>query len=326
MRLVGIFRSRALALGITAILLGAPAVLADTPTKTVGSNNGTDFSFSCPSGMALFGWGYNSTDHLTAIAPLCRAVVDGVSTQGEVPKADAVYGAEDPSAGSGEPITCPDDGIMRTLQVFVTERLQVQQIRPTCKGPNHAPVLVRPTVISGQPSTTKSNVSCPSGSYATGLIGTFSPSLATGGILSLGLRCFSADQANTTTADTTTPPPKNGDGGDDGPAPFGTDTPPPDTAAPPPDDATPPPPDNNDMADQGDQLIDMGNGGVSYGAKGKARVLKDASTLYSDKGNTEIAYFNKGDKVTVVACEQQGAGWCQAVRPQPGLIWGGDFK
>jgi len=97
------------------------------------------------------------------------------------------------------------------------------------------------------------------------------------------------------------------------------------------------PPDNGD-ADTADTGDDNGNGnaltfeinidanGITFGPKGKVRVTRETTTLYSDKGNTEIDYLDKGQKVVVAACENKGKGWCQVIKPRPGLIWGGDLK
>jgi len=299
------------------------AALADTKTEAIGNPSGTPFSFRCPAGKALIGWNYNATDHLTLIAPMCQSV-EGINDTATVVGAppgspDTGFGAEDPNAKSGDPITCPDLGVMRSLSVFVTESLRVHHIRATCKAIGHAPVIIKPTTTNGGTSTANSAVNCETRtSYATGIFGTYSPSLAKGGVMSLGLFCFSGDEPHQDTADT----------GDDG-------------------NGDRPQADNGDNGDQGDndkanaddggngddgfpfQLeinIGPGNNGLNFGPKGKTRVLKDASTLYSDKGETEIAYFDRGDKIVVVGCEQKGKGWCQVIKPQPGLIWGGDLK
>jgi hypothetical protein len=168
-------------------------------------------------------------------------------------------------------------------------------------------VLIKPTLTDGGESTAQSSVSCDSReSYATGIFGTASKSLATGGVMSLGLFCFSADTPKTDdtadTGDNDTQQVDTGDNGDD----------------------------TGDNADQGNGdlhlQITIGPDGITFGPQGKVRVLKQPSTLYSDKGNTEIAYFDKGDKVVVLGCEDKGRGWCQVVKPQPGLIWGDDLK
>jgi len=311
--------SRALVVAIGLLSAGfAPSAIADTSTRTVGSSDGTPFRAACPPGQALAGWAYNATDRLTAIGPLCQEVGDtddGKSLVGEpVAAPKNVYGVEMPGAGSGDPIMCPDKGgIIRSLQVLLTANLQVHSIRAVCKAPHSAPSMIRPTTTSGGPSTAKSSVSCDTGvSYATGLIGTYKPSLASGGILSLGLLCFDAKSDQADTGDNATQPP---------------DT----------DNATPPDNGDADTADTGD---DNGNGngngltfeinidanGITFGPKGKVRVTRETTTLYSDKGNTEIDYLDKGQKVVVAACENKGKGWCQVIKPRPGLIWGGDLK
>ena len=162
-------------------------------------------------------------------------------------------------------------------------------------------------MVDGGESTAQSSVSCDSReSYATGIFGTASKSLATGGVMSLGLFCFSADTPKTDdTADTGDDDTQQADTGDNGD-------------------------DTGDNADQGNGdlhlQITIGPDGITFGPQGKVRVLKQASTLYSDKGNTEIDYLDKGQKVVVVGCEDKGKGWCQVIKPKPGLIWGGDLK
>jgi hypothetical protein len=317
----------------------ASNAMADTRTKTVGNTSGNPFTFKCPPGEALIGWAYNSTDHMTLIAPMCQKVEmsdDGFGLVGAGPTAapDAGYGAVDPNAHAGDPILCPDAGVMRSMQVLTTSTLRVHSVRMTCKGPHVAPTLVRPTLTSGGPAIAKASVSCDSRtSYATGLFGTVSKSLVSGGVMSLGLFCFSGDQPKSDDTADAGDKAQPADTGDDKAQPADTgdnDTKTADTG-----DQNQP-----DMADSGDQgdlgnlfgnlpfklQINIGGNGLNFGPKGKSRVLKDASTLYSDKGNTEIAYFDKGDKVVVVGCENKGQGWCQVIKPKQGLIWGGDLK
>jgi len=311
--------SRALVVAGFLVVAGASNAIADTQTKTVGSQSGDAFKVTCPTGNALVGWAYNATDRVTAIAPLCQPINDTMdAVTGTRPESPGKgVGADIPGALQGDPQYCPDAGIMRSLSVFLTESLQVHHIRMTCKAPNHAPVITKPTTTNGGTSTADSKVDCPTrGSYATGLIGTYSKSKSKGGIISLGLTCFSADEPKTDepkTDEPTTDEPKtddtadNGDDGDNDVANV--------------DDGN-----GNDGNGPGDFQITIGPDGITFGPKGKIRTLKEASTLYSDKGNTEIAYFDKGDKVVVVGCEQKGQGWCQVIKPQPGLIWGGDLK
>jgi hypothetical protein len=304
--------SRALLVGSLVVTAGfASAAMADTQTQAVGNSSGQPFSFRCKPGEGLVGWSYNATDHMTLIAPVCQkveAAAEGFTAVGAPPPPpEGGYGAVDPAAKSGDLILCPDLGIMRGLQVAVTKTLRVHHVRATCKAINHAPVLIKPTLTDGGESTAQSSVSCDSReSYATGIFGTASKSLATGGVMSLGLFCFSADTPKTDdTADTGDDDTQQADTGDNGD-------------------------DTGDNADQGNGdlhlQITIGPDGITFGPQGKVRVLKQPSTLYSDKGNTEIAYFDKGDKVVVLGCEDKGRGWCQVVKPQPGLIWGDDLK
>jgi hypothetical protein len=312
--------SRALVLGALFAMAGAvPPALADTQTQAIGNTSGAPFNFHCPAGQALIGWNYNATDHLTLIAPMCQEVEfagEKWTVVGAPPTSPASgFGAEDPGAKSGEPITCPDNGIMQRLSVFVTATLRVHHIRATCQAIGHPTTLIKSTATSGGASTANSEVKCETRtSYATGIFGTYNKSLAKGGIMSLGLNCFSGDKPQQDAADTGDDDGNGDAAGDQGDA----------------DQAN-----ADDGGDDGNggfpnQLeINIGPDGVSLGAgggKGKTRILKEASTLYSDKGNTEIAYFDKGDKVVVTACENKGQGWCQVAKPQRGLIWGGDLK
>lgn len=319
----------AVALGL-AIASAASNAAADTRTKAVGNSSGNPFTFKCKAGEALIGWAYNSTDHMTLIAPMCQNVEmsdDGFVVTGTPPGApDGGYGAVDPNAHAGDPILCPDAGVMRSMQVLTTATLRVHSVRMTCRGPHVAPTLVRPTLTDGPAATAKASVSCDSRhSYATGIYGTTSKSLSSGGVMSLGLFCFSAETPKgddaADTGDDTAQPADAADS-DTKTANTGDDQGQQDTA------------DTVDQGDLGNLLgnlpfklqININGDGLNFGPKGKTRVLKDASTLYSDKGNTELAYFDKGDKVVVVGCENKGQGWCQVIQPQQGLIWGGDLK
>jgi hypothetical protein len=306
--------SRSLALlALVVPLAFASAALADSKTKLIGNSSGTPFTAACPEGQALVGWGYNATDHLTSIAPMCQPV-DGDHTTGVATASPKdVYGADDPAALSGNAVICPDGGLMRTLTVSLTSSLRVHHIRPTCKAPNHAPIITTPTRTNGgAPPAAESNVSCRADSFATGMIGTYSDSLATGGVLSLGLICFApGKQKPAPVADN--PPTDSSDNDDNGDADNGGGG-----------------GDNADVpADNGggfDFQITIGPDGLNFGPKGKVRTVAEPTTLYSDRGNTEIAYFDRGDRVVVAGCEKKGRGWCQVIRPQPGLIWGGDMK
>jgi hypothetical protein len=291
----------------------APGVMADTATRIVGNSDGTPFKIACPPGEALAGWGYNATDRLTAIGMICQKIADsddGKILVGAPPPSANFKGAQMPGEAAGDDLVCPDTGgIIRSLQVFLTANLQVHSIRGVCKAPHKAPSQIRPTTTNGGPSTAKSSVSCDTRtSYATGFVGTFKPSLSSGGILSLGLLCFDGKSDEADNDDKTAPPPDN-------------------NAAPPPDtDNDTTPPDNGDNNAPVTFEINIDANGITFGPKGKVRLTNDTTTLYADKGKTEIDYFEKGQKVVVTGCEDKGRGWCEVIKPKRGLIWGGDLK
>lgn len=72
--------------------------------------------------------------------------------------------------------------------------------------------------------------------------------------------------------------------------------------------------------------IDLGAGTVKFGSHGKVRTVREETTIYRRKGEREIEFLEPGDKVTVLACEKKGRGWCAVVKPVPGYVWGGDLK
>jgi hypothetical protein len=159
------------------------------PTRTVGGGDGDTFTASCGQGYALVGWGYNATDVLTAIVPVCQRVVDGelLGRHGQV--AMTAAGTEAAGANSGPPIFCPDDTAVRSLTVSLTSDLRVHHIRGVCYAPvgGQAPTLIRPTLTAGGTAPAQSSASC-SPTFAIGLTGTFGPSRG-GALTSLGLIC-----------------------------------------------------------------------------------------------------------------------------------------
>lgn len=72
--------------------------------------------------------------------------------------------------------------------------------------------------------------------------------------------------------------------------------------------------------------IDVNGATIKFGNKGRVRVVDEPTTIYKSKGKGEIAYLDSGEKVTVVACEDQGEGWCAVVRPKVGYVWGSDLE
>lgn len=308
---------RLLAAATLALALGmAPPALADTKTNIVGAGDGTPFSWTCPGGDALIGWGWNALYNMTGIAPVCQALVNG-KPSGAKPGAPTV-GFGHACTGSpvcktiigGGPVVCPNGGFMIGVEVSLNAQSHVHHLRAICKADGHPREIIKASTTVPDPAAvavSSSEISCisivGSGSYAVGVLGAFGKTVGTG-ITAFGLICSSPDQS----ADT--PPADTGDSADT--ADTGSDT--------------------ADVGDTGDsdlqEQIDVGIGpdGVSFGPKGKARVLREPSTLYADRGDTEIAYFDAGDTVIVSACESKGRGWCKVIRPQPGLIWGGDLK
>jgi len=285
-------------------LIGASAALADTQTKVVGDDRGTKFAATCPPGEALTYMPYRYTNMLAGLGAACRSVgPQGFNAGYHLP--DVFYGPDGESGTAGVEYNfsfCPNDMAVKALQVFFGDNLVVQSVRLTCHVVTGSKpgVIVARTNVTGVESTTSKSVNCPPGMFATGFVGTY-----TGGIHSIGLSChdFSAP------AEDPTPDEQTADTGDDG------------------DDEN----DGGPLVLKGDngpfQLqITIGPDGVTFGPKGKVRVLREDSTVYSDRGKTPVDYLEAGDKVAVVGCEHGGKGWCQIVAPETRLIWGGDFK
>jgi hypothetical protein len=66
---------------------------------------------------------------------------------------------------------------------------------------------------------------------------------------------------------------------------------------------------------------------VDFGPDGMVRFTSEPSTVYDvDDRTTEIEYLDEGAEVAALACEQQGAGWCEISEPVSGFIWGGDLE
>jgi hypothetical protein len=302
-----LLRTVVMAAGLVAAAGLATGALADTKTDMAGSGSGTLFTAQCPPGNALIGIGYNYYMTLMAVGPLCQPIKNGQRTGEPLLTPDDVYGA---AADQSETYACkPEFGEVRSIGVSpVINGKQVHHISINCAtlGRSSGSTLPATKAMAPKQVAGKSTkVSCPDKtSYATGLFGTYEASGKAAGIHSLGLICRDASDDDQT-ADT-------GDDGDQ------------DTA------------DTGDHGDHGITIagfpfqleinIGPGQNGLNFGPKGKVRRLHDDSTVYSDKGNTEVGYLERGDRVTVVGCEKGGKGWCQIVRPMPGLVWGGDLE
>lgn len=258
----------------------------------IGSGSGTPFKVACQPGEALVGWGYNATSSLTAIAPVCQRVVDNQLLGLPGSSVPALVGAEVAGAKSGPVITCPDAGAIRSLAVFMTTNLRVHHLRATCHVivGNHIGTYLRPTLTIGGEAPAQKTIPCPSGSYATGLAGTYDKA----GILSIGPLCF-AEAAAAGGPDAPPPPPPNL---------------PPEAPPPPPLPPAAPPPDAGPDAPGG------GAGSVAAAA---------AVTTILDGPNGEyLDYLAEGEAVTIQSCDAND--WCQISKPRAGWVWGGDLK
>lgn len=316
--------------GIIALALAlatsfASGALADTQSDKIGNSSGTKFESHCPPGQVMVGWAYNYGDVLLAIGPACQNVVNGALSGAPDVARDTVAGSSTSAAGSESYACKPEYGAVQTVSVMTADNLRIVALRATCRnlvgsgkgGSSISP----PTKTTGAVAVAaKSGIGCGTGSHATGMYGSYVDGGPRPGIQSIGLFCRVDGQ------DDIALPPQNADTGDD----QGDN-----------DQA------NLDTGNGNDDGNGDGNGngitinglpfqiqinlgpgqnGISFGPKGKIRVATDDTTVYSDKGNTEIAYLAKGQKVQVIGCEKKGKGWCQIVKPTPGLVWGGDLK
>lgn len=301
----------------------ASGALADTKSEKIGNPAGTQFESRCPPGQVMVGWAYNYGDVLLAIGPACQSVVDGQLSGAPDVARQTVAGASTSAVGSDSYACKPEYGAVEGMTVSTAADLRIVSFRATCRnlvGSGKGGSLLSPPLktTGAVPVAAKAGSRCQTGSHATGLYGSYVDDGRHAGIQSIGLFCRVDGQ------DDTALPPQNANTGDDQ--------------------------DDNDQAN-----LDTGNGnddgngdgngitinglpfqiqinlgpgqnGISFGPKGKIRVATDDTTVYSDKGNTEVAYLAKGQKVQVIGCEKKGKGWCQIVKPTPGLVWGGDLK
>jgi hypothetical protein len=162
-------------------------------------------------------------------------------------------------------------------------------------------------MAAGAPAAAAKGVAnCGGGTYATALIGTFRNTGPQQGITSIGLRCQAIGEAPAA-ADT-------GGGNGNGQADMGDDG-----------------EDGGGGGGPGGLQIDLNIGpdGIEIGGDrrngGRARFVGEPTTVYAKPAGKEIAYLEEGDRVTIVACEDNGQGWCQISRPVKGFIWGADL-
>lgn len=324
---------KTLALAVGLLLAGSAGVLADTRTSAPGDGTGTAFATACDPGEALVGFDYNNAEMLLSVSAICKPVLPG--GLGAAHRLKQMFGPSDQHVlrGGHNSTRCPDDMVVRGLQVFVGLNLAVERVRLSCHvaSGNKVGLLVKHTNSSSATySTASKSVDCPGIQYATGLLGTYK-----GGVRSLGLLCHDDTPAAGPTGSDGKVKGQGGPfgkgqggpfgkGGDHGPGhgpaggPFGRG--------------------GGDMplqfeihigpggASLGAKGLPFGPEGGQFGPKGKVRVLREASTVYADRQGTEIAYLDAGARVTVVTCENSGHGWCRISGPTPGLIWGGDLK
>lgn len=285
---------------------GAASSVLAAETKHLGNTDGKAFTAACADGLGIVGFAYNYSDtQLLAVAPICRVVDANGHATGVVPKLGSFKGA---SGGSGaEPIVCRNDQAVRGLEVYLTASTSIFTFRPVCDGPG-APVTARtyslPYDNAKKPSTSHASVDCGSHFYTTALVGTYKDtgSQPTTGILSIGLVCQKEGEA---------PAAASGKADDTGAAEIG-------------DDLTV---EHDGPAAGGIQLeIDPGGGG-----KDRPSFAVAPTTIYQTPAGKEIAYLDRGQKVTIVECADDengkpgGEDWCQISKPKKGYVWGPDL-
>ncbi len=295
---------------ITAGLAFAPSAYADSRSNTVGDNSGTPFVASCKPGEALVGVVYNSAEQMYAIGALCRPIADGAFT-GPLEQPAHIFGLQ---GGDGnDPSVCPEGHAVHQVSVYLTTNNRVHHLRFICRnivGDHTADVYMKATTASGPVGST-GIAKCTGiavGEYATGIVGTYG-----GGVTSLGLQCHNLEDNSSDTGDNTT---TNTDTADNPPADTDTDT----------DNGNGDDGNNNTITIQvtpPDQLLPPKT--LKPGPSGGVRTVKVATTLYAKPAGKELAYLNPGDKVSVVACENGGRGWCQVSKPAKGFVWGDDL-
>lgn len=310
-----LLRTVVMAAGLMAAAGFATGAMADTKTEKVGRPGGTSFEAHCPAGQAVVGWAYNFGDVLMALGPMCQAFSDGAPSGTPTAAPENIFGAEG-GTGSGSAVCQARYAPVAGLTVYTAPDLRVLSMRTTCRPMPGAvkggSELVAYTKVTGLDALRAAGskaphvaTACPTGSYTTGIYGSFADGGAWPGIQSIGLICHD----DTATDDT---------GNDD----------------------------SSDMADTGDQgngddgngitingfpfqleiNIGPGQNGLNFGPKGKVRTVREATTVYADKGKTELGSLDAGAKVLAFGCEKNGKGWCQIGKPMRGLVWGGDLK
>ena len=265
--------------------------LADTKSDKIGNPSGTPFTSKCPPGQVMVGWAYNYGELLMDVGPACLAPVNGQLSGTPDVNPKTVAGSSSPAVGSDAYACKPEYGAVEKITVATSADLRVVSFRATCRnlqGSGKGGSSLSPPMKSTGVVAAKSTVGCETGSHATGIYGSYVDGGAHPGIQSIGLLCRVDGE------DDTAPPPQNADNGDDQ--------------------------DNGDQATIDDGNGDDGNGngngnddsngftidglpfqiqinigpgqnGVNFGPKGKIRVAADDTTVYSDKGNTEIGYL-----------------------------------
>jgi hypothetical protein len=302
------------------LMLGlASAAVADSDSVIVrGIPAGDKFEATCPDGQAAVGFVYNAAESLTAIGTYCAKVENG-KISGSPIKPKSIRGVKRGKAFAAS--LCTDANAVAALLVVQNGLQLIRHIQILCRedlagagydhGANQSLVDLpaqQPGLGNGFPPNDPLYILqdgapalCPEATYATGFIGTY---LAGQSITSIGLRCSDPVTADKPQADTTKPDNGSGAGGDM------TD-----------------PGDGASDGEDGFQItLQIGPNTLKFGPKGKVRKAKEATTVYAEPDGDEIAYLDKGEKVTVLACEDKGKGWCQVTRPEAGFVWGGDLK
>lgn len=165
----------------------ATAALADTETRRIGSQTGTQFELACEPGEAIAGWHYNSRARLYALWPMCVTIDDQGRPTGPSLKTNNYAGAD--LGVWRDPISCKSGQALRRLDVGLMPDMSITAFRAICHGPGTAPAYTKPTVNIDGIQTARGVAECPARTYASAFIGTFRTSGPNQGMTSLGLRC-----------------------------------------------------------------------------------------------------------------------------------------
>jgi len=321
MRIGGLLSIVLLSMGL-ALPAITPAAATDTPI--LPTPGGIKVIAQCDKGEAVVGYAYTASQWLTSIGALCEAIKDGKVVP-PVFKLKDLHGA---TAGAPfDPAVCPIGSAITGLSlIYYPMKNAIRSFYTICSKIEGGKAVGKPEAINesrflppealgpvspGDPSWTPGaigGIACPEGQFAIAFLG---GSAKEAGFLGLGLRCLVGakpppppedDEATTDTGDNDTMT----DGDDEGD----------DTGI------------TVDSGDNGFKItIQIGPNTLKFGPQGKVRVANEPTTIYAKPdGKKELDYLDKGAKVTVLACEQKGRGWCQIVKPRPGFVWGGDLK